>query len=518
MNFSLAKNMFQWFGAAVIGLLFQGCMKENQGVDAPYSVYKSNEPLEFRSDLCIARSPEVVTKLSECYISACINKVNGKKKDLFSNEVFTVKDLLFRSARFWDEEYEGCSFAAANVKMEYSPKGELIKVDGINTDIVSAYIAKSKYRQVNELKFKHILARVGRLSFGNLEWCDEFLLKLKYCSSGTYNISTGEWTNKTGEKTIELKAVPDNDLWIIPGKYKTKLSFKDKNGVWHKHFIEIDFKPGIITSFTAILKGDTVINKEWEYDSPDIEVNEIPIIPASGGETEKPIIKKVTQRRTRKFTLADGTVSYGEQYSETIDSYDVEYSLNGNSFSRDFTPLHIYSLVMTERPEKTVGKIYIKITSNGKSAKKTLNVKQEKNEFVPQKIEIPIFRYPTTDIEEEILKPILRYYIKGTWTSGAQDRVYKKLKAFYEVLSCTYPLDYDENDFPDGFIPYKYFDSSEGIFRLYSNYYNQINIRIKVSLSYNELKASKECSISQTGTYDTYYNKKEPKKEKNEHN
>lgn len=339
---------------------------------------ESLKAIEFSiRDTSATKGPTPITSLSEFNVSATTGSA-GSETSKLSNVVFENKSGVFRSDATWPSSDPGYHFYASNVAMTHMASGQTVKISTIDKDVVCAYLASPAYKVKNDLTFNHILARVGTVSFTNLDICSNVRLSMKYSGSGTYNLRTGAWSSVGSQSTKEL-TTSDNDFWIIPGTYDATLTYNDANGNPQSKTLSKEFKAGMVNNISAKLDGSVVVKTEDEYEAPTFTLGTISDVPAGGGDSGTPSVTSIGQRKRVKKTLADGTEKYDDWTAVSSPNYTIQYGKTLASLSDNCPSYHGDNLGTTAKALTKLGSIYVRVTANGKSADQSIDVYQAEN-------------------------------------------------------------------------------------------------------------------------------------------
>lgn len=363
-------------------MTFTGCQSVNSNVTDISPEAQGRESLkaiEFSiRDTSATKSPFPVTSLSQFNVTATTGST-GSEASKLSNVVFEKKNSVFRSDAVWPSSDPGYHFYASNVAMTHNASGQSVTISSIDKDVVCAYLASPNYKVKNDLTFKHILARVGTVTFTNLDLCSNVRLSMKYSGSGTYNLRTGVWSSVGSQSTKEL-TTSDNDFWIIPGTYDATLTYNDANGNPQSKSLSQNFLAGKVNNISAKLDGSVVVKTEDEYEAPTFELGTISDVPAGGGDSGTPSVTSIGQRKRVKKTLADGTVKYDPDWTaESSPNYTIQYGKTLASLSDNCPSYHGNNLGTTAKARTKLGDVYVRVKIGDKTTDKNLTVYQAAN-------------------------------------------------------------------------------------------------------------------------------------------
>ena len=403
-----------------------GCQSVDSNVTDPSAEDHGRETfkaIEFTvRDTSATKAPTPITSLSEFNVSATSGSAGSEASNL-SNVVFTSSNGVFKSDALWPSSDPGYHFYASNVAMTHTASGQTVSISTIDKDVVCAYLASPNYKVKNDLTFNHILARVGTVSFTNLDLCSNVKLSMKYSGSGTYNIGTGVWSGVGGQSTKEL-TTSDNDFWIIPGTYDATLTYNDANGNPQSKTLSQEFKAGLVNNISAKLDGSVVVKTEDEYEAPTFTLGTISDVPAGGGDSGTPEVTAVGQRKRVKKTLADGTVKYDPDWTAVSSpNYTIQYGKTLASLSDNCPSYHGDNLGTTAKARTKLGDVYVRVKIGDKTTDKTLEVYQQANEETLGTLAVKSFSYsPKVGAAGGTASPTVTYELPYSWTSGSNGK------------------------------------------------------------------------------------------------
>lgn len=374
--------MKRFFILSVFLTAFVGCQPVESNVTDSKSEASGRESLkaiEFSiRDTAVTKGPTPITSLSEFNVSATTGSTGGEASKL-SNVVFKEKSGVFKSDALWPSSDPGYHFYASNVAMTHNASGQSVTISSIDKDVVCAYLASPIYKVKNDLTFNHILARVGTVTFANLDLCSNVKLSMKYSGSGTYNLRTGAWSSVGSQSTKELTTA-DNDFWIIPGTYDATLTYNDANGNPQSKTLSQNFLAGKVNNISAKIDGSVVVKTEDEYEAPSFTLGTISDVPASGGDSGIPSVTAVGQRKRVKKTLADGTVKYDPDWTAVSSpDYTIQYGEDLSRLKDDCPSYHGNNLSTTAKERTKLGDVYVRVRIGDKTTDKNLTVYQAAN-------------------------------------------------------------------------------------------------------------------------------------------
>lgn len=225
----LRKNVSKAVMLSCAALSALSCNKEE-----PDLSLSDGDAVVFRvSDMCGSKAPVPVTELESFYVTATSDDGVNPRETLWTNSLFCVtRNGCYTGGRFWPAIERNCHFYGCNMAMSSDVPGTVI-VDGIDRDVVCAYLDEPVYKEINKLTFKHVLSRIGRLDLSAVEAAASFgriKFTVKCHTSGRYDIENDKWHPDGELRTIVLNPDVDNDIWIVPGIYDSELELVNSFG------------------------------------------------------------------------------------------------------------------------------------------------------------------------------------------------------------------------------------------------------------------------------------------------
>ena len=197
------------------------------------------------SDVATKATTEVdASNLETIYISA-----KSGTKYAFQNVVFTKgTDNKWRGGQYWPASDPYYSFAASNVNLNDGESHPSVSVQNTNTDVITAYLSSSTFRQENAFTFRHIFAQVGTVTMKAPAGFTVSNLKLRFrpIQQGKYYLDTNTWNAGdavsndvylfgTESAGVDLEGgvsqtSDDHDLWLLPGSYTLTATYTISKG------------------------------------------------------------------------------------------------------------------------------------------------------------------------------------------------------------------------------------------------------------------------------------------------
>ena len=247
-------------------------------------------------------TPMPVTSLNRFYVTASIG-LDMKEQQVFGNEPFVLNTAngYYESSRYWPKTDEGYHFYASNLPVHFAFKGDFYVDAGVDVDVVSAYVPFGTWMAVNDLTFRHLLARIGdvtvkpqQIGKGNTDYytISQVEINIVPDTQGHYILGDNLWEKTSTDgvprnMATSVAAIPEadpyfvqhNDIWALPGKFKAYLNYKAEYQEWFKTYtnvpVKITLMQGCINDVTFELGGDpidiafTVTVRDWN----DVERN-----------------------------------------------------------------------------------------------------------------------------------------------------------------------------------------------------------------------------------------------------
>lgn len=226
-----------------------------------------------------------VASLDRFYVTASIG-LDMQEQQVFGNEPFvrSAASGYYESSRYWPRADMGYHFYASNIPVNFAFKGDFFVDATTGTDVVCAYEPFGEWMAVNNLEFKHILARVGtvtvkpaQLGEGNTDYYTVSDLEIHFTpdTRGHYILGDNLWEKNSSDGVpmnlaASAAALPDsepffsqeNDIWAVPGRYIAYLNYRVEYEEWFKTYVDapvrIGLVQGCINDITFELGGDPV--------------------------------------------------------------------------------------------------------------------------------------------------------------------------------------------------------------------------------------------------------------------
>ena len=241
------------------------------------------------------RAPSEVTTSNLNSINVTATKGSGETQ-VFSNVAFT-KANGWKAGKYWPSTDENYHFYASNASMTYSSSGTTITANTAdNLDIVADYVASPTWKQTMSLQMDHVFAQVGTVKLLLPEgcWVENLKVWVTPVTSGTLNLKTGAWSNKTNGSVVYLVGTSstgvsisteggsytsaDNNLWLVPGTYSLSVSYTIHKGDYQVTFSGSSAKTAAGLVFAAGFNNNIIPTK--------LNGVEIPNIPEPDGAQE----------------------------------------------------------------------------------------------------------------------------------------------------------------------------------------------------------------------------------------
>ena len=230
--------MKQLYIAAAAAMMMVSCAKEQtarmpegSGARAPISFYMDGPALN------ISTKVDAVTSLDN-FIVMATSGTTGSESHAWTTTA-TKNGDTYVTGKYWPQSDLMYHFYACNSTMTFNATGATVPADGTE-DIVCAYNGSPTFNSSSptSLTFHHILARIGTLTVTSAFDYDIQDLAVEIVNlktSGTYNLRTKAWSdvNTVASQAISAGA---NDLYVLPGKYQLRASFKLVKGDYEGTF------------------------------------------------------------------------------------------------------------------------------------------------------------------------------------------------------------------------------------------------------------------------------------------
>ena len=251
--------------------------------DVPMSDDKINFSAQNALVVQQTKSAAAVTELGSFYVSAVTG--NADDVEAFTNVQFTkASDSdLYTSARCWPSSDQSFRFYASNAALTYSAAGATVTVADTDTDVVCAYLPTSTYAATNTLVFQHILTRISTVTVqAQGAAVDHITVEVWDAKTGgIYNLKTGYghvdgtgWTPTPNASVSGTQIYNNNgtvaagsshtgadaDLWLVPGSYYFRASWRDESSVTHNTMTAnaVTIPAGKVTALQFIVEGNSL--------------------------------------------------------------------------------------------------------------------------------------------------------------------------------------------------------------------------------------------------------------------
>jgi len=278
-------------------LLAVSCRQEEASSFSPHShvSYSGGSPIAFSvvSDTLEYEHTRasVVTSLSSFYVNGVCGTVGESERQMF-NRTFSLSGGVYKGGCYWPAADPGLSygFYASNVAMTPSETGPVIDASA-STDVLCAFCPSPVFRAVNELEFRHVFARLGKVIVtAPVDYTVTGLtVTLTPKVRGTYSLygghgcddGTGWSAREEGADVTVATAVGENaatDVYLVPGSYNLLVSYTLTRSHYTETFdktARVEVRAGKINVINMTLQDGyaepircTVSVEPWETRSP----------------------------------------------------------------------------------------------------------------------------------------------------------------------------------------------------------------------------------------------------------
>ena len=176
-------------------------------------------------------------------------------------------DGSYTGDQYWPVENPSYHFYASNATISYDREGSYV-VASNDRDVVGAFLESPRYKERNNLAFKHLFARLGRFTVTAEEGktISDVDIRITPRKGGNYDLRKGTWSRVTVEDPVCIspsgEGTRENDLYLVPGSYTLSASWT----VWDRGFstrkericADITLPAGEVTDISTVLGGDIV--------------------------------------------------------------------------------------------------------------------------------------------------------------------------------------------------------------------------------------------------------------------
>lgn len=259
----------QFFLFATI-LLAASCHKQNPNIlpeDLQRQVVFSEEVAPMRT------KATPVTELQSFYASAVTLGENNQEEEIWTSVPFSRTGDVFSGNKWWPLTNPDYYFYASNIPLRHADHTTYLDVTNTATDVVCAYRTHGSFRDVTQLNFKHVLARLGQVNVSAASGytVSDIDIRITPYVSGTLDILANNdtmldrgWSNRTpGSATVIASSTPgtkENDIYLLPGNYRVTASWTATQGDYSETYLGqttmVSLRKGIITRLSIELGGD----------------------------------------------------------------------------------------------------------------------------------------------------------------------------------------------------------------------------------------------------------------------
>lgn len=169
----------------------------------------------------------------------------------------------FETGKYWPSTDPSYHFYASNAALTAGAGGPTVAVDG-SADVVCASIYSPEYGNTNPVVFSHIMARIGTVSVASANGYGVAVVGLTLSAprtSGTYNVRTGQWSNRTGASSKAL-VEGNNDYLLLPDTYVLQVSYTLTKGDYSATFTgsgNVTLNAGKVSNISVTLTADPAV-------------------------------------------------------------------------------------------------------------------------------------------------------------------------------------------------------------------------------------------------------------------
>lgn len=190
-------------------------------------------------------TPEDLTSFHCCCV---IGEMGTREATIFNSEFRSAGKGEYKGTDcFWSAKDDGFKFYAASVSITDVPEGAYIDVADNTEDVVAAVCEHPVYKEVNELEFRHVLAKIGTVTVTAEPkyTLSDVSVTIVPRVSGRYHLYAGHgkndatgWTDTTEGSPVILTE-EDNALYLVPGYYTLKLTYTLERSIYKETFTDV---------------------------------------------------------------------------------------------------------------------------------------------------------------------------------------------------------------------------------------------------------------------------------------
>lgn len=228
---------------------------------------------DYNLEYNVETKASVVSSLSSFKASAVTGEP-GSETAVWTNVSYTDPDgdSKFTGDKYWPlTNANPYSFYASNIDLTYSAEGNTVSASN-ETDVVCAYLTSPTYKDINDLTFQHIFARIGSITVNAVDGytISNVSISVTPKVSGTYNLRTGyNQTNGTGwsgtangSATGIANSTPGtkaNDIYTVPGVFTLTATWTAERGEYVQTFsnktYDVSIVGGKVNNISTTLGG-----------------------------------------------------------------------------------------------------------------------------------------------------------------------------------------------------------------------------------------------------------------------
>lgn len=183
------------------------------------------------------------------------------------NTTANKSDTYYLTDQIWPQSDGNYTFYASNMEIKLDGSGNPYVQSGGATETIVArfpHVAGS-YKATNNLKFKHISARVGTVKVNSQAGCSisNVGIVIKNAShAGKYRLDNDTWVEKSANQDTNItkpNGEGDNDIYLTPGVYNFEVRYTLTKGSTSinltKNAKNVELKGGYINNITMTAIG-----------------------------------------------------------------------------------------------------------------------------------------------------------------------------------------------------------------------------------------------------------------------
>lgn len=323
-------------------------------------------------------SASVDTKTSEVDATAlqsggfnvsAVKGSGGSDTEAWTNVHFTNDGNVYTGGKWWPISDPSYRFYASNSALSFTQGGATVSASN-DKDIVCAYASSPIYKATNQLRFRHIFARLSDVTVSAIDGytITGVSMSIVPIVSGTYNLYLGDghtidrygWSDTQEGSAVSIAdstpGTRENDIYLAPGNYIITATWTATKGDYSETFsnyiVTVVLTSGKMNNINCSLGGDAesisfkVSVAPWTETNINVDSLESLVDPRTMGVPCVDIgLREEIDGVTYKVIFADRNLGadeiedYGEYFGWGCYNYYNWYCLDGYNATDGLTEL-----------------------------------------------------------------------------------------------------------------------------------------------------------------------------------